>query len=190
MGYSHQTRWVCSGQAGPSNRCLQGVINTPIQCRRAVKVQAAPTPISPKDDSQEALAARIASGQYKVSGSIQEKLTRPVRQALAKDKNGLGELLEPLLAQKDQALDAVSTPSVILLPQLPPQHVSFHAPKTQMSPKRLHVKTRVLSEYFVCQRSEYFVSGKAVCHVTCISAAGQGAHPTLLMIGTIGTTHV
>ena len=40
----------------------------------------------------DSLAERIASGQYTDSGSTKEKITRPLRQALAKDPLGLGEM--------------------------------------------------------------------------------------------------
>jgi hypothetical protein len=45
------------------------------------------------NDDDLSLAARIASGQYSVKGSKKEKLTRPARKLLSKDRVGPGTTL-------------------------------------------------------------------------------------------------
>lgn len=43
-------------------------------------------------DAMDSLAERIASGQYSQSGSKKEKLTRPARKLLSKDRIGPGNV--------------------------------------------------------------------------------------------------
>ena len=58
----------------------------------------------PDDDSkqpkqagpgEEDINSRILSGEFTDSGSTKEKLTRPIRKALAQDPVGIGERLRP-----------------------------------------------------------------------------------------------
>ncbi len=47
---------------------------------------------APQREPATDLESRIASGEFTDSGSTKEKLTRPLRKALAQDPTGLGEL--------------------------------------------------------------------------------------------------
>lgn len=95
-----------SVQAGPSGRCpvsSSSVCNMApsLASRRAVRVARRQVQVfaeekkggvlTPEPPKEASLEERIASGQYTDSGSTKEKLTRPIRQALAKDPVGLGE---------------------------------------------------------------------------------------------------
>ena len=54
------------------------------------------------DDETSSLDARIASGEFDDSGSTKEKMTRPIRKALAKEPLGLGRAVSLWLAKLGQ----------------------------------------------------------------------------------------
>ena len=52
-----------------------------------------------KKNSDLSLDERIASGEFDDSGSTKEKMTRPIRKALAKEPLGIGRVLSMWLAK-------------------------------------------------------------------------------------------
>lgn len=68
-------------------------IQQPIRSRQHVVAAAVPEDDSTKAQQQDGddINSRILSGEFTDSGSTKEKLTRPIRKALAQDPVGIGE---------------------------------------------------------------------------------------------------